>query len=250
MSKSTIDPDGGVGELVARIPRTARVLERYRIDYCCGGRLSLRAACAAAGAPLPEVRTRLEEIERAAPARGDETFATASLGALVRHIIDQFHDPLRAELPRLSGLLTKVRAAHERRHPELIAQLNEHFHELKNELLPHLEREERVLFPFVLRLEEARALGFEPRRPPFGTMANPVEVMEQDHDKVAGSLRAIRATTHDFTLPEGACASFKALYSGLEDLEHELIRHIHLENNVLHPRALELERARAVPVTA
>jgi regulator of cell morphogenesis and NO signaling len=250
MSKSTIDPEAGVGELVARLPRTARVFERYRIDYCCGGKQTLRAACATQGVDLAEVRGRLEEAERAPPARGEETFANASLGVLVRHIIDTFHDPLRAELPRLSGLLTKVRAAHERRHPELIARLNEHFHDLKNELLPHLEREERVLFPFVLRLEEARASGFEPRRPPFGTVANPVKVMEGDHDSVARSLRSIRAVTKDFTLPEGACASFKALYTGLEDLERDLTRHIHLENNLLHPRALELELARPIPVPA
>lgn len=250
MNKSTIDPEVGVGELVARVPRVARVLERYGIDYCCGGKATLRAACAERGLDLQAVRGELNEAERAAPARDEESFANAPLGVVIQHILDAYHAPLRAELPRIAGLMTKVRAAHERMHPELLGRLNELFHELRSDLLPHLEREERVLFPYVLRLVETSGSGFEPRRPPFGTLANPVEVMERDHESVAKCLKAIRQVTQDFTPPEGACATFRSLYAALMDLERDLVRHIHLENNVLQPRALELERRERVAVPA
>jgi regulator of cell morphogenesis and NO signaling len=163
-----------------------------------------------------------------------------SLEALVDHITRTHHAFTLRELGRLERLLTKVRDKHGRTHPEL-ADVGYAFGHLLLDLLPHMQKEERMLFPYVVELERA---AIERRRalpPPFVTVKNPIRMMMLEHDTAGDFLREIRAATANFEIPESACTSFRALYEGLEGLERDLHQHIHLENNVLFPRAAELE---------
>ena len=232
-----------VREVALETPVATRVFERLKIDYCCGGGKQLDEACAAAGVTLNELSTMLEEAgaSRNGAARD---FSTASLAELIRHIVDTHHVYTREESARIQSLLAKVCAKHGENHPELfdVATL---FRKLDADLQPHLFKEEQVLFPYVLRLEAA-AEGKTPRPfAPFGTVNNPVRMMMYEHDTAGDLLREIRSAARDFKLPEGACMSFRALYDALEAFERDLHQHIHLENNVLFPRAVELEAAYA-----
>jgi regulator of cell morphogenesis and NO signaling len=230
-----------VKDFALQIPGATRVFERAGIDYCCGGGRSLEEACASAGVNAGDMLAALRSLESADPMHEVEPdFGAMPLESLVDHIVRTHHVFTLQELARLEKLLAKVRSKHERNHPEL-ADVGFAFHGLLADLLPHMLKEERVLFPYVVAMERARAEGVAVPPPPFLTVKNPIRVMTLEHDTAGDFLREIRAATANFEIPEGACMSFRALYEGLEDLERDLHQHIHLENNVLFPRAAELE---------
>ncbi len=228
-----------IADLAAEHPSTTRVFESHGIDYCCGGRRPLAEACAERGLSFEALRSELQAAIAGAP-RDERVFTNVALAELVEHIVTRYHVWLRRELPRLSGLMSKVVDAHAERHPELrytAATLRE----LADDLEPHMLKEERVLFPFIVRLEAAVALGGAPEESCFGSLANPIGVMESEHDAVRALLVRLRDETQAFNAPADACNSWRALWAGLQELEHELHEHIHVENNVLHPRALALQ---------
>jgi regulator of cell morphogenesis and NO signaling len=229
-----------VKDLALRVPGATRLFEGAGIDYCCGGGRTLEDACAIAGVDAGEMIDAMRELESGRRHIGDRGFAAMSLGDLVDHIVRTHHVFTVQELERLDKLLAKVRAKHERNHPEL-ADVVYAFNQLIFDLLPHMLKEERVLFPYVKQLEHARREGYEVGRPPFMTIENPIRMLLLEHETAGDFLREIRAATANFETPEGACMSFRALYEGLEGLERDLHQHIHLENNILFPRAAELE---------
>jgi regulator of cell morphogenesis and NO signaling len=157
--------------------------------------------------------------------------------------IKQHHAYTREALDRLGPLAAKVAGVHAPKRPWLTT-LRNLVGDLDEELRPHLMKEERVLFPYIERLEAAAREGRRPATPPFGTVGNPVRTMLLEHDRCAELLRAIRMTTSDYALPSDACVSFAALYAALKELEHDLHEHIHVENNVLFLRAVALEARR------
>lgn len=230
-----------VAEIALERPETAAVFERLGIDYCCGGRKLLKAACAEAGIDVSHVADLLEKAEGKDQ---DETevrnWNELSLSSLVSYIVEKHHAYCREEGLRLQPLLAKVISKHGECHPEL-SRLQELFTSLHDDLSMHLMKEERVLFPYIVALEGSATSKSVPPRAPFGTVQNPVRMMVQEHDDAGHLAKEIRSVTGNYAAPEDACTSFKALYQGLEAFEADLHQHIHLENNLLFPRAITLE---------
>ena len=229
MSTLAIDPDRKLGELVAERPARARVLERAGIDYCCHGRRTLEEACRSADVDLDQVVTELDAVAETAGAEVDQLPPVA----LIEHIVATHHRYLDEELPLLVALATKVRDVHGERHPELaeVARLVE---AATDDLVPHLAKEERVLFPAIGLMVEGQ------RDFPFGVIGNPIHMMLTEHEVVGALLGELRAVTGDYAVPDDGCASYRSLYARLEELETDTFRHIHLENNVLFPAVAAL----------
>jgi regulator of cell morphogenesis and NO signaling len=231
-----------IGDMAAQSLAAVRVLEEHGIDYCCGGERSLNDVCREAGID-PEALAG--EVEAACQLREefDRDWADAPLKDLVNHIVGKHHAYLRQELPHLEQRMTKVLEAHRRRHGDILVPLAKVFADLKAELEMHMRKEEMILFPFIVRAEQAALAGLPWTPPPFGTVGNPIRIMEHEHDSAGHALQEIRRLTNRFAVPEDACATYRALYAGLAELERDLHMHIHLENNILFPRALAMEPA-------
>lgn len=232
---STVTSDVRVADLVVEQPTRARVFERFGIDYCCGGRVPLAQACADRGVPLSDVLEALSQP--LVPGPEDIDWAGATLAALVDHVVTVHHGYLRDELPQLMALVEKVAGRHGEGHPELL-EVRETFAGLADELATHMFKEEQILFPACLALEQGAAPAF-----PFGSVGNPIAMMIHEHDEVAAALGRIRQLTGDFEPPAGACTSYRAMLDRLHALDLDVRRHVHEENNVLFPRALALEAA-------
>jgi regulator of cell morphogenesis and NO signaling len=226
-----------VGELASATPGAARVFEKFGIDYCCGGERSLAQACSAAKVNLQEVA---EALEKPQTQSGDRDWQKATLAELAEHIVAKHHDYVRQEIQRLIPLCAKVAGVHGKNHPELEG-IQSSFQALAEELTTHLMKEERMLFPYIAQLELGANSGSRPTASPFGTVKNPVRMMMMEHDSAGELLRKMREISNDYVLPADACMSFQMLYRALEEFEADLHQHIHLENNILFPRAIELE---------
>jgi regulator of cell morphogenesis and NO signaling len=238
-----IDTQRTVADIALEKPQAAAVFEKLGIDYCCGGRKPLAEACEQAGVELNHVRNLLEEaFSTDQPNAQGENWSEQSLANLINHIVRKHHAYCREECLRLEPLLAKVVSKHGENHPEL-ERVQALFTSLRNELSLHLMKEEQMLFPYIIGLEESEKQKSAPPRAPFGTVQNPVRMMVQEHDNAGHLIRGIRGLTENFTPPSDACNSFKVLYKGLEAFEADLHQHIHLENNLLFPRAIELEDA-------
>lgn len=239
-----LDATKTVRELALEVPNSIRVFQKLKIDFCCGGARPIAEACAAVGVELETVGALLAEEAARGTAADGRDFTQTTLAELIRHILDTHHVYTREELERLGFLVAKVTAKHAEAHPEMFA-VGTLFQRLAADLAPHLFKEEQVLFPYVLRLEEAARRGGPTPFAPFGTVENPVRMMMSEHDTAGDLLRELRAATRDYTVPPDTCMSFRALYEGLEAFEKDLHQHIHLENNILFPRAVELEEQAA-----
>jgi len=229
-----------VRDYAIETPQTIPVFEKLGIDYCCGGNRPLEETCAAANLNLNEVLKALDTA-LAEPVRpGDRELKAGSLGELISHIVKTHHVYVRTQIPEVERLMEKVYSKHGANHPEL-AHIRSLFHGLGQELTTHLMKEENILFPYIERMEES-VLQHDPiLPPPFGTVANPVRMMEHEHDNAGLVLRALRDASQGYTPPADACTSFQALYTALANFEKDLHEHIHLENNMLFPRALQME---------
>lgn len=237
--KKMYDTSKTIREFAVEVPQAVRVFEKLGIDYCCGGGKSLADACASSKLPVDEVLRRLEEGVTIAAAGSD--WNQASLSDLAGHIVAKHHGYVKQELPRLEQLLTKVAGKHAGNHPEL-HQLKPVFARLSEELTSHLMKEETVLFPYVQELERAAKESGRMRPPMFGSVRNPIHMMEIEHDAAGQGLREMRELTNDYAAPADACFSFNTLYQGLTEFEADLHEHIHLENNILFPRAIAMEQ--------
>lgn len=232
-----------VRDLAVENPSATRIFEKFGIDYCCGGGQSLEQACERANISIDQVLDTLEmSEEQARAAQQVRDWNGEPLSELIVHIKNTHHKYTREETVRLTALLQKVCSVHGKNHPELFG-IRETFSGLAQELTTHMMKEEVVLFPFIERMEEA-VIQKEPVLPaPFGTVQNPVAMMEHEHDSAGNALRAIRKASRDFATPADACVSYQTLYKALAAFEADLHQHIHLENNILFPRAIAMERA-------
>lgn len=239
----TLDATTTVRELAVSTPCATRVFEKLKIDYCCGGGQTLEAACASAGLKTEDVWQMLAEADQSQTKSGGAIdFQTAPLSELIKYILETHHVFTKAEMDRLSALAEKVCSAHGQNHLELV-RVKTLFQSLCADLNPHMFKEEQILFPYILRLEEAANRKQIPNPPPFGTVQNPVRMMMFEHDTAGDLLRVLRKVTSDYTVPADACISYRTFYQALEAFEKDLHQHIHLENNILFPRAVELESA-------
>ena len=228
-----------VRDIALENPATIRVFEAFGIDYCCGGKKPLTEACTAKNLSVDEV---LEALESTGPAEREiENWSAQPLGVLAAHIVNTHHAYVRRELPRLTELAEKVVRRHGDTKPELPAiQLK--LNELGEELLQHCAKEELVLFPYITKFERAIANGTPKPHGCFGSVTNPIAMMTQEHDSAGALVAQMRELSSDFTPPVGACPTFHAFYLGLHEFEQDLHQHIHLENNILFPRAIDMER--------
>ncbi len=228
--------DQTVGELVAKAPELARLFEELQIDYCCHGNTRLGDACRQKSLDPAQVLEIIDQSEGTAP--DARNWVVATLTELCDHIEQTHHAYLRKELPRLEGLIAKVTAVHGNHHLEL-SDVKTVFQAVQCELMPHMMKEEQILFPAIRALERAS----QPLNLPFGTVQNPIRMMEHEHDAVGDAIAKLHQLTNGYRIPEDACNSYCAMLQGLHDLEVDLHQHIHKENNILFPRAKQQEAA-------
>ncbi len=221
-----------VGQLAAERPARARVFERFGIEYCCGGGKTLEESCQRRSVNVDEVvQALIASDEQKDPAEKDWT--TATLKELVEHIVEEYHEPLRREMPRVRELAEKVARVHGENHPEMVKLLNIYRH-FNAQMALHMEKEEMMLFPAIVSQE------LEPQTSPCGGngIQAPISIMMQEHEEAGEALEAMSQLTNGYTPPPDACNSFRVLLDSLDEINREMFRHVHKENNILFPRAL------------
>jgi regulator of cell morphogenesis and NO signaling len=238
-----------VRELAIEIPNATRTFEKLGIDYCCGGGKSLSDACMHAHLPVDDVLRALEQGGSFTPAAEASLpdFTNGALGNLIEHIVTTHNVYVKQEIPRLQQLLHKVVSVHGNNHPEL-GKIQQTFQGMAAELTSHMMKEEHILFPHIVALEKAVNTGRPKPTPVFGTVSNPVHMMQMEHDSAGAALKSISELSGNYTPPDGACFSYKTLYSALKEFEEDLHQHVHLENNILFPRAIAMESETEVSV--
>jgi regulator of cell morphogenesis and NO signaling len=239
----TVDTNRTVRELAVELPYATRIFESLGIDYCCGGKRPLGEACAQSRVAVETVVQQLElaeaGVQDSREARASN-WAKESVPGIIDRILKQHHAYVREESPRLQQVFAKVASKHGENHPEVL-RARELFDQLAEELAVHLMKEEQILFPYILRMDESQ-LSKEPMPPScFGTVRNPIAMMMSEHDGAGELLKQIRKETGDLKAPADACVTFQSLYRDVLAFEADLHQHIHLENNILFPRALAME---------
>lgn len=229
----TITENTPVAEIASAVPASVRVLQSLGIDFCCGGKRPIGAVCEEQGLRFPEVASAIEAAA-AAPAPDQRDWSREPLHALIDHIIATYHDPLRAELPRLEGMAKKVAGVHGAK-ADYLATIDDIVGELSADLNAHMRKEEQVLFPSIRAIEIGDSHG-----PRAMWITAPIGVMEQEHDRAGELLAELRRLTGGYVPPEWGCQTVRAFYQGLEEMEAAMHVHVHLENNVLFPRALQV----------
>jgi regulator of cell morphogenesis and NO signaling len=233
-----------VGKLVVKFPQVRQTLEKLGIDYCCGGKLSIQETAENLGLSADGVIKDLRRaIEDSTDKQQYRDWSTESLTELAGHIEETHHSFMKEQLPRLEQLLDKTLNAHKEKHGQMLTALKETYTALKSEIELHLAKEEQILFPFIRQIENFQQNQSDKPELHCGSVENPIGQMEYEHDNAGKALDKMRQITLDYKLPEDTCNTFKALYDGLKALEADLHEHIHLENNILFPRAIELEKS-------
>ncbi len=230
-----------VGEIVSEDYRTAGVFKKYGLDFCCGGKKKLADACERKGL---DVNLLLSEIDNLSAKDNDQhNYNEWSPAFLVDYIINNHHHFVRTKLPEIRAYANKVAKVHGKTYPVLNDMLGT-FMVLKDEMLSHLDAEERILFPYIKKMAEARKNGttFE-KEQQTGTAAEAIEMMEQEHDEAGNLMAQLEEMSNGFTPPEDACTTFRVYFQNLEAFRDDLHKHVHLENNILFPKALEMEQS-------
>jgi len=230
-----------VKDIALSNPAATQILEDAGLDYCCGGGKSLHEACLHADVPAEEILNRLRENSRDI-SPGDANWTSAPLSDLTRHIRERHHRYVREAIVRVQTLLEKVGAKHGENHPE-ITDIQRLFTEVGREMIMHMQKEEQILFPYIDALEKATSAHSSVEPPFFQTVRNPIQAMMKEHDAAGELVKQIRNASSEYTAPADACTSYKALYQDLREFEADLHQHVHLENNILFPRAVEMEAA-------
>lgn len=227
-----------VGEIVAADYRAADIFQRLGIDFCCGGDIPLAEACREHGVDLQALRQELQELAHV-PGRGEQ-YDQWALDFLADYIVNQHHAYARQMTPLLRDYAAAVAQAHGAEHPETltIAGL---FEELSGELAMHMQKEELLLFPYIRRLLQAQGEGPRPATPPFGSAQKLIQAMDEEHDETGDLLAQIEALSSGYTPPEDACNTYRALYANLKAFDADTKKHVHLENNILFPKTIQLE---------
>lgn len=226
-----------VGDIVAGDYRTAAVFEKYGIDFCCGGSVTVAAACAARGID-PSALARELAAATSAPERGDQDYANWTLTRLIDYITAVHHAYIKANTAQNAAYARKIADVHGQHRPEL-TQISAAFDAMATELMAHLEEEEEVVFPAIKRAEAASSAGSVPEAKDAETIARGVEALARDHDEVGGTLHSLHDLAMGYALPPDACATYALTYQRLQAFEDDLHKHVHLENNILLPRATE-----------
>jgi regulator of cell morphogenesis and NO signaling len=212
------------------------VFKRHGIDFCCGGGKPVREACKSKGIDPEIVFSEIESLEIST---AESDFDKMPLDDLAEYILTNHHSYVKKSLPIITQFANKVAKVHGHAQPETV-KIAELFHSVSQELEMHLLKEERMLFPYIIELVRSRGDG-ESIQAPFGTVKNPIKMMEQEHESAGEIFREIEMLSSNFTPPSHACNTYKALYFHLKEFQDDLHIHIHLENNILFPKAIDLE---------
>ncbi len=228
-----------LSEIVTQNFKAAAVFEKYNLDFCCGGKKPISEACLEKGLDSSEVFDELSSIEKA----GSRTDNYAEWGAdfLIDYIVNNHHAYINRMIPVLSAHTQKIASVHGKNHPELL-KVAESFEKVYKELKQHMMKEEQILFPFVKKLATAKSSGRKTEAPYFGTVKNPIRLMEAEHQSAGDEMYEIRKLTGGYTVPEDACNTYSVTMQELRDFEEDLHKHIYLENFILFPKAIDLEK--------
>ncbi|WP_406685081.1 iron-sulfur cluster repair di-iron protein [Seonamhaeicola sp. MEBiC1930] len=226
-----------VAEVVAENIKTAHIFKKHGIDFCCGGGITIEKACEKKALDYEILKNELLQIDDAPIAYAYNSW---NLDFLIDHIINIHHTYVKESIPLILQYSNKVAQVHGHHYTEVVT-INQLFTEVANELAAHLKKEELVLFPYIKKLLKLKTEGAQLETPPFETVNNPIQMMEQEHESAGDIFKTIAELTNNYTPPKGACNTFKALYAKLEEFEQDLHQHVHLENNILHRKAKELE---------
>ena len=229
-----------IGDFVAKDYRTAAVFSKHKIDFCCNGGRTIEEACEKKGI---DANSLVDELENVLSSSTDQTIDYKSwpLDLLAEYIEKKHHRYVEEKIPVLRQFLDKLCRVHGARHPELF-KVNELFTASAGELSAHLKKEELILFPFIKKMVKANLEQGAVQAPHFGTVENPIAMMMEEHDTEGGRFREIAELTNDYTPPADACNTYKVTYAMLDEFEKDLHLHIHLENNILFPEAVKLEK--------
>ncbi len=229
-----------LGEIATKDLRKAEVFKKYGLDFCCGGKKTLEDSCKEKGLDVLQVKAELEDIGKINNLIPQHDYNSWNLTFLIDYIINVHHSYVKNNIPAIEELCIKVAEHHGKQHPELL-QIKAKAELLFSEIKTHLIKEEKILFPYIKQLEVNKMEGMNASNG-FGSILQPISVMENDHEIVGNLGAEIKALSNDYTLPADACNSYYLLYKKLEEFENDLHLHIHLENNILFPKAVELER--------
>ena len=236
----TGDQDETLGQLAAKDIRKAQIFKKYGLDFCCGGKKTVKEACQEKGLDVTKIEQELQYADKL-PSSRPLPYNDWSLDFLADYIVNTHHSYVEKTLPDIRAYSEKVKNVHGSRHPELIP-IRQLVEAVYTELMSHMVKEERILFPYIKELAKAKD-GKQPLQAShFGTVQNPINMMEMEHEAVGEDLAKIRELSNNFTLPDNACASYTLLYRMLDEFEQDLMLHVHLENNILFPKALEIEK--------
>ena len=234
------DMDETLGEIVAKDLRKAQVFKKYGLDFCCGGKKTVKDACIEKGLDVVKIEQELQQAN-SLPSSRPLPYGDWSLDFLADYIVNTHHSYIRKTLPDIVAYAKKVMKVHGNYHPELI-RIHQLVDEINEELTDHMLKEENILFPYIKALEAVKDNTQPLQAFPFKTIQSPISVMEMEHELVGRNLEEIRQLSNNYLLPEDACASYSLLYRMLDEFEEDLHLHIHLENNILFPKALETEK--------
>lgn len=229
-----------LGELVATDYRRAEVFGKFGLDFCCGGKKSLKEACKEKGIDAQEVSTALAEVEKQSKNLLLD-FNSLELDFLVDYIVNVHHKYVKENVIMLYEYSDKVADRHSNNHPEVI-RITQLYEKIVEDLYMHMRNEETILFPYIKKLAIAKRKQHKIEISGFENIANQIKLMENEHIAVGGFIDEIHQISNSFTPPEDACASYKVLYSKLYEFEKDLHKHVHLENNILFPRVIQLEK--------
>ena len=235
-----IDSNSKIGDIVVSDFRSATVFKKYGLDFCCGGGKMLETACQEKSIDVSEVLADLEIIS-GKESLEKEQFSNWPLDQLIDHIVEEHHGYVKRAIGDLEQYLGKVVKVHGQHNPELHAIL-ENFNLIRMELLAHMQKEEMVLFPYIKKMVASRKDGVSLPPPMFGAVQNPIQLMEEEHEEAGGLMKKINSLSSNYTPPEHACNTYMVSFKLLEEFENDLHMHIHLENNILFPKAIVMEK--------
>lgn len=231
--------DVTVGELAAKDYKKVEVFKKYGVDFCCGGKKTLAKVCKDKGIDREQLEKELHlaEVSTKLPS---QDYNSWDLGFLADYIVQTHHKYVIKAIPLIFEYSQRVAKVHGTEHPETV-EAAAIFLKIMDELNKHMMKEENVLFPYIKQLAASTVTA---PQPPFGTVQNPIRMMEHEHDIVGVWMADIRKVTNNYTLPADACNSFRYAYAKLQEFEEDLHQHIHLENNILFPKAILMEQQR------
>ena len=236
----TGDNEETMGQIATKDLRKAQVFKKYGLDFCCGGKKTVKEACAEKGLDVTKVEQELQAADKM-PASRPIPYSDWNLDFLADYIVNTHHSYIRNTLPDILTYAEKVKNVHGSQHPELV-RINELVKDINAELTSHMVKEEKILFTYIKALVTAEKNAGALHAAQFGTVQNPINMMEMEHEMVGKNVEEIRALSQNYLLPADGCTSYSLLYKLLEEFEEDLHLHIHLENNILFPKALEMEK--------